>query len=1676
MPRITEPEPIAPLDDRGRLWLAARGGDLQERPVLVRFYPWTDAIEAHRLAETDFNASARAAEAEVPRPLAVGTMHNSPCLVMEGYSGVPLAKMASDITSMDSTDRSALMRAVTESLGRLHTLRRIHYAVNPYNILVRYSPGGKWETKISGMAFSRPAHDPAPDLSIPGEIPREDSFYVAPELRNRGAMSGDRRSDLYALGAVFLFILTGRHPEDGEDFSFGDGVGGFSAPLAQICCKLLEKDPDKRYRETAGVLRDLSFFMAPGFSPGKDDPSPFPCPVFLGREKELRVLRECLDASHAGGGSTLYLFGPAGSGKTSLVRNFIATRVPAREAVLFGRFEPGSATPFAGFINAFEDFARKAQTFPEERLEKLKKSIGENFAEEDDGLSAVAPSIAKLAGLGEVFRERETGVRDPRESGHALQQTVLRLLSQISTVFGGGVLFIDDLHFAGAAETELCGILSDSPIPGVLRIFASRRRLDISRGTAVELSLFDAREIRTYISDSFPGLDPRAAERLADLAEERTDGNPLFLGRWIGELYEERIIDFDAVTGTWSFTEPDRPFWPKDTDISVFLDRILGKCGFEERTALAAASCILRPFSPALISKVSGIPVEKAGQALHHLAAQGFIALSGTGDDPPRFRFTHDKLREAASSLLDGPGRADMNLAVVRVLRADTLGRDEPEFRFEIAEHISASLPAIRGEMERREFLLPLFIAAREAKRTGAFETAWRYFSGALELFDDSGWERDYTAALELHREGLETAFLVHKETEREALGGRILKRGKNFYDTLPVYEFRIETHMAKHELKEAADLSLDILDRLGFPGPYRPSPGLWFNMEIFRLKRFRVLPKKPGDPVSDAVLRILIRGFTSLYLSRPEEFPYIFMRTAARLGRDGSSPYLPFGLVLAGMVECGLRGNVGRGYRYGIEALRLVEKPGMSHLRAKVYFIFYFAIHHWKNSLAGAREAMLKGFEAGLRSGDRQYAGLNASTSTIAAIFFGPSLPETDAAVAAVYEKILPLGQARSELTLRRHRQAGFNFLAGGGFPWDLSGPHFVEAKDLPRLEKSSDLSGYYTARMLKILLAVHFNAPKGAVPGVGLDFSWRPHLFSLNPEGMFLWYQALFFLRGIDGSDSGTEEKVRFASGVLKELRRRARRCPADYRHRAFLLFAEIMKIRGHLRRAEKYYRRACSAAERNANYPEKGLVHESFGRYLRSVGKNPEAEVPLKAAREYYALWGASAKVRVLDAEFTYPKERPEKYSISEDSPLEIETLMNAGRDISGEIRMDSLMETILSLLLRHSGADYGHILYAGDDGDRTAEAFINRGGITVVPLPEESPRPDRLREAAANYVRRMAEPVVIRDADKDPLFSSFFEPLNAVRSALCVPILRDGGWAGHVYLKNSWTPGAFTPNRIRMVTLLTAQASVSLENAVFYRVRQNLAEQRERLLKSEKLASLGILTATVAHEINNPNHVIRLNAELLKSTAGRISAATRTAEPKDREFLEILASEIAESARGIGESSERISSIIGELKGVVRDPGDKKNISLNEVVESVLRLSADTLFSSNRRPALEMVHPLPPVKGDFGKLQQVVLNLLENGLQALDDPEKPVIVRTRTEGESVLLEIEDRGCGIPAENLSRVTEPFFSTKREKGGTGLGLYVVAAVAKEHKAKLEIFSRPGEGTRVLLAFPKTP
>jgi len=440
-------------------------------------------------------------------------------------------------------------------------------------------------------------------------------------------------------------------------------------------------------------------------------------------------------------------------------------------------------------------------------------------------------------------------------------------------------------------------------------------------------------------------------------------------------------------------------------------------------------------------------------------------------------------------------------------------------------------------------------------------------------------------------------------------------------------------------------------------------------------------------------------------------------------------------------------------------------------------------------------------------------------------------------------------------------------------------------------------------------------------------------------------------------------------------------------------------------------------------------------------------------------------------------TLIRERPAE----EDLISKLLILYKVSNIVNSIVDTDLLLDQIVDLALKVMSADRAFIMLVNPQGKLDIKVYRAKkhDGSTSHRLREEDQREGVEPDESLTFSRSIAEScfstgeaVFTNDALADARFSSAKSlQIYNIMSAMCTPLTFRGSRKGVLYTDNRRSSNSFTSSDFLLLQAFAEQAAIAIENSLLLAdlkaSLEKINTQQEMLIQSEKMASMGHLAAGLAHEIRNPLTVLVGYVELF--------------------FMRHDAtSPFFNSMRVMATAVNHMHEIVnGLLEFARKGPLQKKAVSVNQVVEETLRLAGPAL-SENQRLLVEkdLAVGLPDVMIDQRQIQQVFLNLVLNGMQAMPDggtlrvrtyAMQPIGSSEGMPASHVMVAFEDTGIGIPQEKQSQIFQPFF-TAGKKDGTGLGLTISKSIVENHRGTLSFTSAAGIGTSFLVSFPVGP
>lgn len=398
-----------------------------------------------------------------------------------------------------------------------------------------------------------------------------------------------------------------------------------------------------------------------------------------------------------------------------------------------------------------------------------------------------------------------------------------------------------------------------------------------------------------------------------------------------------------------------------------------------------------------------------------------------------------------------------------------------------------------------------------------------------------------------------------------------------------------------------------------------------------------------------------------------------------------------------------------------------------------------------------------------------------------------------------------------------------------------------------------------------------------------------------------------------------------------------------------------------------------------------------------------------------------------------------------------------------DDLGSVRtLTDLLNRILVLVLDIMKADRSYILLEDDESGEMAVKFVHkRPGL-------HEQEGGTISKTIIAWVLKTGESILTSDAGTDARFQQAQSVIvHGIRSTMCVPLRIKGQILGILQVDTKDRVMGFGKDDLELLTVICSQASVAIENAKLFdnlrKANTELFEQQKQLIEAVKLSALGLMAGGMVHEIRNPLH----SMSMLTEAAGDLLAAG-TLSPEQ-------AAECHKYIKSIKDKIYYCENIVKSLLQFAR----RKEIqmiptSMNNAIEAALIIAQFYMVKSRVEIKKEFDVHLPKVKADPNQLQQVFLNIIVNATDAMEGVRGTLTITSRVASNGQLeARFADTGHGIPADKLSEIFKPLYTTKGEGKGTGLGLSISKDIIENHKGTISVESKEGHGTTFIIRLP---
>jgi predicted ATPase/serine phosphatase RsbU (regulator of sigma subunit) len=1447
----------------------------KELPVILKLFRiGVHSLQEIKRFEHEFEISSRLQIESVVQPYEIVETNSQLAIVYEDYGGISIREYIAG-SAVTTEDFLELSQKIVKALADIHRFKIIHRDINPSNVLINR------ETRVVkitdfGIALPFQARHYNTTMKNTG---MGTLAYMAPEQAGRMNRPVDYRSDYYSMGIMLYEMLTGRLPfitDEPSELLYchiakepqdpGEINPEIPSPLSSIVLKLIEKMPEERYQSSEGLLLDLreceKMFNETGYI------TDFPVAThdfshtfsvshsIIGRERELDTLKNSFDWVRNNHTEMVLVTGSSGVGKSTLIKEL--DRYTARFTSYFisgnaDRFHKN--TPYYCIRTVLTDLVSQILTESSSQIEKWKKSLLSELDDNAPLLAEFAPEFVQI--IGQQKRVELTEIE--REIHYRIM--LQRLFSAIATQEHPVVIVIENIHWIDMAALNFIHLIMISRTHKNTMIVGSSRKKDLTDShplmvmikdinqqgrrivQQIDLQELSVDEVNKVVADSLKTESNRTLE-LAQEIFSKTGGNPFFVRELLTTLYDDGVFQFDHEHGHWTWNHvlvKEKHFTKNIIDHMADKIEMLDN-KFKE--PLIFASCIGISFSIEVLSEICRKSPEYILDAMDHAINEGLITHDGVS-----YRFTHERVKQAANIFLTEDQKQVIHRQIGHFL-LENKSNDFDQYFFDIVNHMNYAIPLV-VDPDEKLFLAELNReAGKRAKEAAAYTNSYRYFQTGVKLLDQTDWDIHYNLIFALHKGAVQAALLSGESSLIDTYVDRVMSNSQNVVHKAEMIDMKIHAYVSQNRLTEAVNNALMVLSILDIQIPKNSNRQLLQRHFLsFRKKIPSSLPKilnykLMSDEMIQTVSKILAGISATVFHVRPEVYPLFILKHLDITIAYGNSVYAPQLYAEYGMMLCQI-GKIDDGIHYAKIALAMSQKERYNHIKSRVKTIVYGFIVPWSKENSFHHESMMDIYKQAVEEEDFEYAALAAFIYCSQEFFKGSALTVVLRNIAEFTDMITTLNQYSVLPYMRMLKQAILNFIEDKGNPHELIGDAFNENKFFSEEKSGGTISA--VLYFLKGLVAHIFNDSKNAEDFFNKSFPNKVDQGFNIIIHQFDYYYSLSLCAKFEISDSNEQRRIRkVVQQVCEKYKKWSDKLSSDFLARYYLISAEYQRINQNYQRADHFYELAlaqCADLDRTLDF---AMFNELAGLYYLFRKKRTVARTLLQEAFDTYQRWGAVRKSHSLLKKYAdfiqnYDYSVRDVYhrnstitSTSSGKDIDINAILSASHVLSSEINYTRLVEKLMNIIMKHSGAVRGSLVVQ-QDGVLSVEAeshFIEDIETRVESRVLNEKSSLFLPVTVINYVSRIRETIVLDDTSEENMFSHD-EYISQVGkcSIVTIPIIHHDILIGLLYLENNLATGIFSGDRVKLLELICSQAAISIQNSKLYNRLEDYSKKLE-----------------------------------------------------------------------------------------------------------------------------------------------------------------------------------------------------------------------------------------------------
>jgi diguanylate cyclase (GGDEF)-like protein/PAS domain S-box-containing protein len=1016
-------------------------------------------------------------------------------------------------------------------------------------------------------------------------------------------------------------------------------------------------------------------------------------------------------------------------------------------------------------------------------------------------------------------------------------------------------------------------------------LLSSGRDLPVNQ---ISLGKIETDTIAEMIQDTF-NCTSKDANILSEIVSAQTGGNPFFVNQFLSAIYHEGLFEFDTINSKWKWDLGKIKKAGFTDNIIQLMAENFKKRSDETARILKIASCIGIKFDLETLVFITGKSRENTIHELAKAIREEFIFIINEDESDSKnlqFQFQHDQILYAANSLLEFEEKILLHIDIGEynlkkytynnsaIFSNDRFGilenignfsindknlydlqRLYGSHIFSLVNHYNSGVEYIPKTRAVTGLIVLNFLAAKQARNNIAFGTAVTYLNFAKTILLENSWKDLYFITLQVYIESAECEYINTNFKQAEEICNMVMKNAREVIDKIRIFEIIIQNLTPQNRFSDAIEAGRSALNELGVKLPEKPGPSsalpniisayLKMSKDVDRLTNLSIM----NDPHKLAAMDIMVQLITPSFISVPNLFPVLILKMIHLTLKFGLAPQTPYALAFFGMILGSGMGKYEVGERLANTALKIMEIVPSEIYSCKVYFAIGNMVAHWKKPLKDSQNILEMGYHKGLNSGDLLFASYSLNWFNAYNYLTRKNLQQSLLEMKhykSSQEKIKQKDAADFySLWIQFVETLGENSKITGY----LKGSFFDEDTGVKIWEETNNNTDLFVYFMMKGIL----NYFKADFTNAVIFFEEAiPHssgVFGMPVNAEHNFFYSLSLL-GLVKISSGNEKKKIFKKidQNQKKLFIWGKNSPENYLHKYLIIEGEKKSVNND-DKAIPVFESAIKTASKNSFILEQAIANELLGYYYHSHNNIFISEAYLSEAYRLYTRWGIPGKTLLLEEEFPELSSKgvlagATKSSSSADSTfqsthqtIDLSTVLKVSQNISSEIDLDKLTQKLVLIAIENAGADKGYLIL-----NRDKKLYLMAEGIKEnVKLLDNIPMEtfQNIAQGVINYSKQTREVVVINDTSSPNQFQS--DPYimsQKPMSILCLPVVKQLSLIGILYLENNFLTNAFTNERLAMINLLSTQAIISLENAMYVKKIISINKQLENEIDDHK----------------------------------------------------------------------------------------------------------------------------------------------------------------------------------------------------------------------------------------------